>query len=173
MSRRIAYLLTGFVLLGAIVAVLLALNPLDESQAGGGYLPGLGGQAPAPEGITVAGVGSARLERPARRSDRTIGLAVAAAERAAFPKAALDARAHAESVARSVGLGVGAVESVAETEDPYTSGAYGRFGPGRYCGVLPRRFYSHRRWVHRVPRHRTCIVPRESVVVLTVRFAKG
>jgi hypothetical protein len=68
---------------------------------------------------------------------------------------------------------VGDVESVAETEDTYSSGAFGRFGAGRYCGFLPRRFFSHGRWVRRVGRHRSCIVPREAVVILVVRYEKG
>ena len=173
MSRRGTIQLVGLVLVGVIVGVLVTSHGSDESRAGGGYIPGQASPTAAPEGITVTGVGRVPVQRPAKRSDQSIAIAVATAQRAAFPKAAAQAHEHAEAASRSVGLRVGDVESVAETEDTYSSGAFGRFGAGRYCGILPHRFFSHRRWVRRTGRHRTCIVPREAVVVLVVRYERG
>jgi hypothetical protein len=173
MSRWGATQVVALVFVGVIVGMLAASHGSDESRAGGGYFPGQASQIAAPEGITVTGVGRVPVQKPAKRSDRSIAIAVAAAQRAAFPKAAAQAHEHAEVAARSVGLRVGDVESVAETEDTYSSGAFGRFGAGRYCGFLPRRFFSHGRWVRRTGRHRTCIVPREAVVILVVRYEKG
>jgi hypothetical protein len=172
MSRRQATQLVGLVLVGVIVGMLITSHGSNESRAGG-YFPGQASPSAAPDGITVTGVGRVPVQKPTKRSDRSIAIAVAAAQRAAFPKAAVKAREHAEAAATSVGLRVGDVESVAETEDTYSSGAFGRFGAGRYCGFLPKRFYSHGRWIRRTGRHRTCIVPREVVVILAVRYSKG
>jgi hypothetical protein len=173
MSRRGVTQLVGLVLVGVIVGMLSTFHGSHESQAGGGYFPGQASPTAAAAGITVTGVGRVPVQKPAKRTDRSIAIAVAAAQRAAFPKAAAQAREHAEVAARSVALRLGDVESVAETEDTYSSGAFGRFGAGRYCGFLPRRFFSHGRWVRRVGRRRTCIVPREAVVILAVRYQKG
>jgi hypothetical protein len=176
MSRRAAIELTVLAAIGASIALLLSSGPSRESRAGG-YYPGQAGQVAAPDGITVVGVGHVRVRRPARRSDETIRLAVAAAQRAAFPKAAADAREHSKVLANSLGLTLGSAEAVSEGEDMYTSGVFGRFGAGRYCGVLVHRIFDSNavgdRVVRRVVRHHTCIVPKESVVQLTVRYEKG
>jgi hypothetical protein len=176
MPRRAVIKVTALALLAALAGVLLLSNRSDESHASG-YFPGQAGQAPAPDGITVRGVGGVRVERPSRRSDRTIQLAVAAAQRAAFGKALADARAHAEGVANALQRTAGSVQSVAESEDTYSAGVFGRFGAGRHCGTISRRIFGRdatgRRVLQRVVRRRTCIVPRQSVVVLTVRYEMG
>jgi hypothetical protein len=176
MSRRAAIELTVLAAIGASIALLLSSGPSRESRAGG-YYPGQAGQVATPDGITVVGVGHVRVRRPAKRTDETIRLAVATAQRAAFPAAAADARAHAKALASSLGLTLRSVEGVSESEDVYTSGVFGRFGAGRYCGVLARRIFGPNatgdRVVRRIARRRTCVVPRQSVVQLTVRYQKG
>jgi hypothetical protein len=175
-SRNVIHPL-GLAALGIVLGVLVTTGSSEGGQAkASGYFTGQPGQA-APDGITVTGVGHVRVRRPAKRSDRTIRLAVAAAQRAAFPRAVADARAHAKAVADSLGLTVGSVDSVTETGDTYSSGVFGRFGAGRYCGVVRRRVFGRdtagRRAFRRIVRRRGCVVPRQSVVILTIRYEKG
>lgn len=160
---------------GGVLGVLIA--PGHEEGRASGYFPGQSGQSAAAEGITVTGVGQVRVARPPKPSDPTIRAAVGAARRAAYPIAAQDAREAAEAVAHTLGMGLGAVEAAVEGEDNYSSGRFGRFGADRYCGVVSRRIFgrnsSGERVVRRVVRRRTCVVPKQSVVVLTVRYATG
>ena len=91
-----------------------------------------------PPGVTAIGTGTANVERPpaGRRGERGIRLAVAAATRAAAPRAFAAARSKAVAMAAAAGMRLGAVHSVAQE----TSGAFawtsdtGTFGPGHYCG---------------------------------------
>ncbi len=170
---------TKLIVLAALVTGAAAVSVAGgshESRASG-YYPGFGGQSAALDGITVTGIGVTRVPRPAKLTDRTIAQAVAAAQAAAFPAAVADARAHADAIARSLGLEIGAVEAVADTGDAYSSGVAGRFGTKRHCGAISRRIFRHdetgRRVLRRSKRRHKCIVPKQSVVTLTVRFEKG
>jgi hypothetical protein len=178
MPRRSIIHLTIIAALGATLGILLTSGSSEQVQAGG-YYPGSAVQGAAADGITATGVGHARVSRPRRKSDDTIRLAVAAAQRVAIPRAAKDARRRAEAVASAVGLSLGSVESAAETEDSYSAGDFGRFGPGRYCGVISRRIFGAGfnrfggRVVRRVVRRKGCVVPRTAAIVLAVRYEKG
>jgi hypothetical protein len=175
MFRRSPVKLAALVSLAAVVAAVLVSGDSHESRASG-YYPGQSGQTAAPDGITVTGIGAQPVQRPRRLGDRAIARAVAAAQAAAFPEALTDARAHAEAIARAAGLRVGAVESVADTGDTYSAGVAGRFGIRRHCGVIARRIFRRdetgRAVVRRTRRRHRCIVPRQSVVTLTVRYER-
>jgi hypothetical protein len=175
MHWRGTSLLIAVALGGVAIGLLLAANRTDETQAGG-YYPGQATALAVPDGITVTGIGHARVHKPAMQSDRTIRAAVASAQRVAYPRAATDARVRADLVAQSLGLHVGGVESVAESTDTYSSGSSGRFGTGRYCGTLGRSIVAYRggrRVVRRVVHRHRCVVPRASVISLTVRYERG
>ena len=91
-----------------------------------------------PPGVTAIGTGLANVERPpaGRRGERQIRRAVAAATRAAAPRAFAAARVKAQAMAAAAGMRLGAVHAVAQE----TSGTFGwssdtgTFAPGRYCG---------------------------------------
>jgi len=174
MTRK-ALQIAGLAAAAAAAALLISLDGSDAGHASGGYYPGQGSSAPA-DGITVLGTGSVAVERPAQRTDRTIRAAVDTARRAAYRKAVDDARVSAAALASATGIGLGPIEAVAETQDPYSAGLWGRFGNGRYCGTISRRVFgrdaSGRRTVRRVVRRHSCIVPRRSAVTLTLRYGK-
>ena len=174
MKSRLAILVAFAVVMVGTALVVVALVP-DEGGAGDGFYPGAA-QAPAAEGVTVTGFGRAKVERPALLSDRSIRSAVAAAQAQAYPRAAKNARARADVIARALGLELGRIDSASEVQDFYSAGVYGRFGPGRYCGTIARRTIARSAGgapvVRRVRRHR-CVVPHSSVTQLTLNFEIG
>jgi hypothetical protein len=115
-------------------------------------------ETPAPPvgGATVTAIGTAAVpvRRPARLTDATIAAAVSVARDAAGPKAVVKAREEAERLAASLGLRVGALQSVAEQSNSpffFYGGLDGTFGPGRYCGTIRRRVMHTTKSGRRVP----------------------
>ncbi len=172
MLRRGAIQLGVIALVGVTVGLLVSSRGSEDTRASG-YYPNQAGQTSPADGITVTGVGRARVKKPLDRSERTIARAVAAAQRAAFVEGVAQARRQADQLASTLCIVLGDVEAAAESEDPYSSGDFGRFSGGRYCGKPTRRIFRNGRTIRRLADHRSCFVPRESVVILTVRFEKG
>ncbi len=159
------------------------LGALAAAGAFAVFAPASGGPPPTPdpaapqlETVVARGLGLARVVKPAHRSDRTIERAVAAARRAAFPKAVRKARTEAVALAEAAGLKVGGPIGVARDVAPpgWWDDTTGRFGPGRWCGriVTTRRVRGSDGELHRATRsHHGCPVPREQAVRVTVTFA--
>ncbi len=104
----------------------------------------LGGASDAGSSRNVEANGAAFAPVRPRDADRSrsIKRAVLAARREVTPEAAAVARRNAGAAARSAGLRLAGVVSVAEAPAPYygPSGTFydsalGSFGPGRFCGV--------------------------------------
>jgi hypothetical protein len=131
----------------------------------------IAGGAAGAEGLReVEAYGSASA--PVRPADtersRPIKRAVLAARRRATPEAAASARRNAVAAARSAGLALDGIVSIAEAPAPYYGygssfydPALGSFGPGRFCGfyrravIRPDPETGVPRVVRRVPR-RSC-----------------
>jgi hypothetical protein len=126
-----------------------------------------GGAEGTEDGVEVEayGAASAPVEPGNRRSSRSIRQALAAARVAVTPDAAAAARRGATTAARSAGLTLGAVVSIAEQQQPYPyfyDAALGSFGPGVFCGL---------RRVHRRVRERRCSFPRTYSLRLVATYA--
>jgi uncharacterized protein YggE len=128
----------------------------------------IAGGAEGSDGVTVEAYGSAAIpvEPPDRHSNRSITQAVLEARRAAIPAAAAAARRNAGTAARSAGLELGGIVSLAEEQPFYPYDVtLGTFGPGRFCGVVRRPIVRRDpdtgrfRVVGRT-RRRRCNVPR-------------
>jgi hypothetical protein len=80
------------------------------------------------------------------------------------------ARRRVERMAEAAGMRIGRIWAVSQDPNvPYFRSGIdqGTFGPGAYCGrVRSRRSASRGRWI------RTCRVPKESSVYLTVTFER-
>jgi hypothetical protein len=158
------------------------LGALAAGAAFAVFAPASGGppptQPPAPELRTVVAHGTALalVREPAHRSNRTIERAVQRAKHAAFPKAVAKARAEAEALAKAAGLELGGPIGIARDAAPlgYWEPDTGRFGPGRWCGMLRTR-----RTVQAADgtedrvlvRRHTCRAPRDQSARVTVTFA--
>lgn len=110
--------LAGLLVALAMPAGALAKPPLGEPEEG-----------PDPRGLTIQGSGVARVERPARLSEKTIRRAVDAARSTAQVHALRDARRRASALATAAGLTLGpaqaAIDRLSDLE---------RFvGPDRFC----------------------------------------
>ena len=128
-------------------------------------------QEPLRDGLTVAGIGRARVEPPARENERSIQTAVDEATRQALPRAVADARRNAAILAEASGLRLGAIRAV--EQNPFLAFEFGGYGPEGFCQELPVR---RRRGADRPrrPRVRTvCRVPEEARVLVSVNFATG
>lgn len=107
-------------------------------------------------GATVTAIGSAAIpvRRPVELNDATIAAAVHAARDAAGPKAVVKAREEAERLAASLGLRLGALQSISEESSSpffFVGAADGTFGMGRYCGTIRRRVMRTTKSGRRVP----------------------
>jgi uncharacterized protein YggE len=139
-------------------------------------------QAPAPAPtITAIAVGQVKVEPSDRTSNDAIAKAVKAAVERATPKAIAAGRERGAELAAAAGLTLGRLVSVADTPStpfgpfygPY--GQQGTFGPGRYCGNVPRfklkrnaqgRVVSRKR----VGTRRTCRIPASVSASVTMTF---
>jgi len=151
-------------------AVLACAAPAAAQQA----------PAPVPAPSTVTAIGTAQVTpAPEDRNDNaSIRRAVEAARTEAVPAALKAARRRAVDLAFASGLNVGQALTVAETPSPYF-GPYpqeqGTFGPGRFCGNVPR-YRIQRSESGRIVRRtrigtrRVCRIPRV-VVSVTVTYA--
>jgi hypothetical protein len=139
-------------------------------------------QAPAPAPtITAIAVGQVKVEPSDRTSNDAIAKAVKAAVEQATPKAIAAGRERGAELAAAAGLTLGRLVSVADTPStpfgpfygPY--GQQGTFGPGRFCGNVPRfkikrnaqgRVVSRKR----VGTRHTCRVPASVSASVTMTF---
>lgn len=113
------------------------------------------GEGPDPRGLTLTGIGLARVEAPARLSEQGIARAVASARPAAQSRAVRHARRRARALAATASLELGPLQAVADRL-PDTE----RYGPARYC-YRPRG------------RRLRCRVPAFATASLRVTFATG
>jgi len=130
--------------------------------------------------ITAVGTGQVAVHPSDANSDSSIQAAVKVAHQAAIPLAVANARVEAQAIAQASGLTLGAIQAVSEqTTGPFGPffGPYGpgRFGPGRFCGVVSTPIFAHSRpgqrpRVVRVVRHRRCFAPPVDVVQLAATF---
>jgi hypothetical protein len=155
----------------ALAAVLAALAAVPA-----------GAQAPAPgPTITAIGIAQVKVEPSDRNSNDSIAKAVKAAADKATPKAIADGRERGAELAAAAGLTLGRLVSVADTASPPFGpfygpyGPQGTFGPGRFCGNVPR--YKIKRDAQgrvisrkRVGTRRTCRVPASVSASVTMTF---
>lgn len=137
-------------------------------------------QAPAPQTVTATGIGEVRPVPSDRSSQESIRAAVERARAAAVPVAIAAARRRAVEIGFAAGLRVEGAVSVAEAEPSPFYGPFpqdrGTFGPGRYCGTVPR-VRTERNAAGRIVRRRRigtrrlCRVPARVTVALTVTYA--
>jgi hypothetical protein len=139
-------------------------------------------QAPAATPtITAIATAQVKVVPTDRNSNDAIAKAVKAAVEQATPKAIAAGRERGAELAAAAGLTLGRLLSVADTPaspfgpfyGPY--GQQGTFGPGRYCGNVPRfkvkrnaqgRVVSRKR----VGTRRTCRVPASVSASVTMTF---
>lgn len=136
---------------------------------------------PAPSG-TIAAVGSATVKPTPRdrKSERSIAKAVADAKAEVLPSAIASANARAKVLAEQSGLGLGALIGIADqAPSPFgfsgPFGGEGTFGPGRYCGIVPRfritRLANGSVRRKRIGSRRSCRVPTAIATTVTVTYA--
>ena len=129
-------------------------------------------QTPAPQTVAATGSGEVRPEPRDRNSNASIRSAVERARQAAAPLAVADARRRAVGFGLAAGLRLGGVISITEPL-PSPWGPLGQdrgtFGPGLFCGRVPR-FRTERDASGRVVRRvrlgarRTCRIPSRVTV---------
>jgi hypothetical protein len=135
---------------------------------------GVGAVAAHAQTITALATGQAKVAPKNPRSEASIKTAVRTATRLAIPRAVLNARAQAALIGQASGLLLGPIESVEQQQSIFTP-YFGRFGPNRYCGQVPKRVRVTRgdgstRLVRRGTR-RQCQVPDFATVTVSVTFA--
>ena len=147
----------------------------------------VGGATDAEGALDVEAYGAASA--PVRPADpdrsRPIKRAVLAARRRVTPEAAVSARGNAATAARSAGLALGQIVSIAEAPAPYYGygssfydAALGSFGPGRFCGfyrravIRPDPKTGVPRVVRRVPRRSCTFQSRYSLNLEVVYVAR-
>lgn len=139
-----------------------------------------GAQAPAPGTVTASGSAVVTPTPVDRRSERSIARAVEEAQAEVLPLAIEAARERAGALARASGLVLGALVAVGDQGSiPYgpfgSYGAEGTFGPGRFCGNVPRyrttRLATGRIRRTRIGTRRTCRIPRTIGTTVSVVFA--
>lgn len=129
--------------------------------------------------VTAAGAAKAAVTPGNRRDSKSIREAIVRARLTAAPVALVAARQRATASASAAGLSVSAPFSIAEVQRPfYDDIAFGRFGPGIYCGsargskVVRDRRTGKRRRVS-LPVRRICPFPQQSFVAFRVTLVSG
>jgi len=139
-----------------------------------------GAQTPAPGTVTATGSAFVVPTPENRRSSDSIARAVEEAQAQALPQAIRAARERAQALATGSGLVLGALVGISDQGgSPYgfhgPFGAEGTFGPGRFCGDVPRyrttRLASGRVRRTRLGTRRTCRVPSRIGATVSVVFA--
>ena len=139
-----------------------------------------GAQAPAPGTVSASGSAFVEPEPENRRSNESIARAVEQAQEEALPLAIRAARERAGALATQSGLVLGALIAVGDAgPSPFgyygPFGAEGTFGPGRYCGNVPRyrttRLANGRVRRTRIGTRRTCRIPSAVGTTVSVVFA--
>ena len=126
----------------------LAVVLVPASCLLGAFTAPAGAQVPAPRTVTAIGYAQAEVAPKDRHSNSSIDAAVEEAESAALPLAIAAGRERATELASAAAMTLGALLAVTELDTG--SRLYGplgpvagTFGPGRYCGRVPR-FVSRR-----------------------------
>lgn len=155
------------------------------AAATGGLAAQASGQAPAAAGpgtITATGTATVKPTPADAHSSDSIAAAVKAAKAKALPRAITDARFRGQKLADAAGLKIGALISIADSEQSvYFGGSFfgpfgvdGTFGPGKFCGNVPQFKTTHlangRITRKRIGTHRICRVP-QVVETVSVTFA--
>ena len=140
-------------------------------------------QSASPQTVTAVGTGEVRPTPSDRDDNEAIRRAVAAARQEAVPVALASARRRAVELGYASGLHVGGTLAISESQSPFSGPFYGpfpsdqgTFGPGRYCGRVPR--YRTRRNASgrivsrtRIGSRRVCRIPSRIFVSLSVTYA--
>lgn len=145
-------------------------------------VPGVAGaQQPAsPATITAIGTATIKPEPVNRRSNESIRRAVRDAQADVVPRALADARTRAQRLAAAANLTLGPLQSVSDVPPspfgpfgPFGEG--GTFGPGRFCGTVPRfrtrRLANGRIRRVRVGTRRLCRTPSQVVGTVSLTYA--
>ncbi|HYG95823.1 MAG TPA: SIMPL domain-containing protein [Solirubrobacterales bacterium] len=130
--------------------------------------------------VVVPGAASAAVRPASPLRNQPIKRALLAARRTATPAAAAVTRRNARIAARSAGLRLGPIVSIAEAPPLYYGSVFydaalGSFGPGRFCGFVRRPIVRRDpetgvpRVVRRV-RQRRCVIPRPYTLRLEARY---
>jgi Protein of unknown function (DUF541) len=154
------------VVVAAIAASLLMAAPaLGQSQTDG-------------KTVTATGTGQARVKPKDRHSNSSITAAFDAARKAAISSALSEAHEYALDYAKGVGLTLGSVLSVSDSQ---ANGFYGPGGPGGFFGPFgPNKFCGTTRQVVGRPAPGTkptfkkvhrCVVPPFAYTTLTVTYS--
>lgn len=133
-------------------------------------------QAQQAQTVTATGTGQTRVLPKNRHSNASIAAAVDSARRASIEGALKEAHEYALQYANAVGLKLGVVMSVSDTQsNGYYGGPgvnFGPFGPNQYCGtvrqLVGRPVKGKKPTFKKVHR---CLVPRFAYTTLTVTYA--
>lgn len=155
----------------SLVAVAVALAVFASSAAA---------QTPA-RTVAAQGVASVKVDAPADRThEGPIRAAVEAAEAKALPRAIAAAREKAAELARLSGLTLGAIVSISDAPSSpfgFYGGAYGTFGPDRFCGTVRTPVFKKgadgKRHRVRTRTRRLCRVPPFVTSTVTVTFTSA
>ena len=128
--------------------------------------------------VTATGTGQHVVHPQNRDNNASIVSAYDAARHAAIGGALKQAHSFALAYARGVGLTLGSVQSVSDTQSNvfYGPGEFvGPFGPDQFCGTLHQPIFKKekngRRKVIGTKKVHRCIVPRSASVTLTVTYS--
>jgi hypothetical protein len=151
-------------LTAAAAAALLAFL-LIPGGGGASGPPPAPASAPGEAGITAIGAAKQRVRVDGHRTQRSIRAAVIEARQSALPIAIAAGRAQAEVLGAAAGVELGRMISVRE-QPPTSYGAWEQPPVvAQWC------WWTNRRRGKRVPRHRVCTPPRDTVVVVSVTYA--
>ena len=150
--------------------------------AGAAHASVASAQAPPPQrSITALGTSLQAVTPSERRNNASIASAIASARAAGVAPALESARQRATLLAQSSGQALGGILAIDETAGgpPFffngPGGTDGSFGPGQFCGTVPRFVIrrDERGRVRRVRRgeRRTCRYPRTLETRLAVTYA--
>lgn len=133
---------------------------------------------PAGRALVATGLAGAPVQPRNRRSSASIRHALLAARLAGAPAALADARRDAANIARSGGMPLGGLFSIAEVRRPFEDPTAGSFGPGRFCGTIRRPVFARdpatgRQRILRRITQRRCFFPSSATVVLRVTYLPG
>jgi uncharacterized protein YggE len=134
--------------------------------------------AASPNTVTATGTGQARVTPVNRHSNASILSAYNAASKASIAGAVIDAKQRALAYAQAVGLTLGSVLSVSDTQTnsygPGPGSFYGPFGPDQFCGTLRQPIFKrsgNRRKVVGFRKVHRCFVPSFAFTSLSVTYS--
>ncbi len=125
--------------------------------------------------VIATAADTAPVKPDKRRSSASIREAITHSRLAAIPGAFAAARKRAAQVGRAGGMVIGTPFAIAEVTHQFDEIAFGRFGPGRYCGTF-RRTTARRDPATGRPRlirhrpQRVCSFPNQTSVAMRVTY---